>query len=48
MVILWKIMFTGHTVPGKESDIKDGEEGHKKRCGGLQIQSFVMRLGSGG
>lgn len=42
-------MFTGHTVPGKEGDIQDVEEGHRRQCrGGVQIQSFVACLGLGG
>lgn len=26
-------MFTGHMVPGKEGDIQDVEEGHRRQCG---------------
>ena len=39
-VILWKIMFTGHTVPGKEGDIKDGKRDTEGDVGGFKYKAL--------
>lgn len=43
-------MFTGHMVPGKEGDIQDVEEGHRRQCGsgGGSNTKLVACLGLGG